>query len=254
MSIGTTFRIVCALTFGFCASLAGAPALAEETGAAKKAGEEHVHGLPPEVVTSHTITVAGERIAFLARAGAVRLHDAQSGAPRADVAYVSYERAEANPLERPVVADPSRDHLSLGQAFDYPDRPPAAGPHDPSPLPDTPHVYERPVSETRAVHNLEHAFVVIWYRQTGEGGLSAEAVSALEGVARDEGRVIMAPYPDLPAGRALALLAWNTRWTCPPTIDADQAVTMARAFIQAFRGTTNAPEAPRGLVGKLLGP
>lgn len=102
MSLETTVRIVGALAFGFFACLASAPTLAEDAGAAKKAGEEHSRGLPPEVVTSHTITVAGEKIAFLARAGAVRLYDAQSGAPRADVAYVSYERADADPLERPV--------------------------------------------------------------------------------------------------------------------------------------------------------
>ena len=45
---------------------------------------------------------AGEKLAFTARAGAVRLSDAQSGAPRADVAFVSYERVDGDPLTRPV--------------------------------------------------------------------------------------------------------------------------------------------------------
>ena len=61
----------------------------------------------------------------------------------------------------------------------------------------------------------------------------------------------MAPYPDLPEGRDLALLAWNTRWTCPATTTADQAVAVAEGFIDAFPGTTVAPEAPRGLLGAL---
>jgi hypothetical protein len=39
---------------------------------------------------------------------------------------------------------------------------------------------------------------------------------------------------------------------CPPTITADQAVTMATSFIDAFRGTSVAPEAPHGLLGPLF--
>jgi hypothetical protein len=156
-------------------------------------------------------------------------------------------------LERPVVANPSRDHVEPGEAFAYPDRPAAAGPHDPTPLPADPHVYPEPVPETRAVHNLEHAYVLIWYRPTADGGLAPETVDALEAVAREQDLVIMAPYPDLPEGRALALLAWNTRWMCPSGISAAQAVEMAEGFIDAYRGTTNAPEPPRGLLGRALG-
>jgi hypothetical protein len=155
-------------------------------------------------------------------------------------------------LERPVLADPSRDHLEPGEAHAYEDPPPAAGPHDPSPLPDDPHVYASPIPETRAVHNLEHAFVLIWYRPAADGGLSDETVSALETLARAEDRVIMAPYPGLPDGDGLALVAWNTRWRCPASIDADTAVALANAFVDAYRGTTNAPEAPRGLLGPFL--
>lgn len=160
--------------------------------------------------------------------------------------------AGCDDLERPVLANPSRSHLGPGDAFEYTDRPPAAGPHDPTPLPADPHVYDEPVSETRAVHNLEHSYVLVWYRATADGGLSAETVGALEGVAREQDRVIMAPYPDLPEGRALALVAWNTRWMCPAGVSADQAVAIAEGFIDAYRGTTNAPEAPRGLLGRLL--
>lgn len=44
----------------------------------------------------------GEKVAFTARAGTVHLRDAQNDAPQADVAYVSYERAGAESLMRPV--------------------------------------------------------------------------------------------------------------------------------------------------------
>jgi hypothetical protein len=162
------------------------------------------------------------------------------------------EAAGCDALEQPVEPDPSRTHLGPGEAFDAPDPPAAAGPHDPSPLPPDPHVYEEPVSETRAVHNLEHAYVLVYYRPTDDGGLSPDAIEALEGLARAGDRVIMAPYPNLPEGRGLALLAWNTRWMCPSTVTPDQAATIAGGFVDAFRGTTVAPEAPRGLLGPLF--
>ena len=155
-------------------------------------------------------------------------------------------------LEQPVVPNPSRVHLAPGESFDYPDRPAAAGPHDASPLPPDPHVYRIPVPETRAVHNLEHAYVIIYYRPADESGLAQETIDRLTAIARDESRVIMAPYPALPDDRAFALLAWNTRWMCPATISADQAVTMTMSFVDAFRGTSVAPEAPRGLLGPLF--
>ena len=162
------------------------------------------------------------------------------------------EAAGCDALEQPVEPDPSRTHLAPGEAFDYADPPAAAGPHDPSPLPPDPHVYEEPVSETRAVHNLEHAYVLVYYRPTEGGGPSAEAIEALETFARHEDHMIMAPYPDLSEGRGLALLAWNTRWMCPSSVTADQAVAIAAGFAGAFRGTTIAPEAPRGLLGPLF--
>jgi hypothetical protein len=155
-------------------------------------------------------------------------------------------------LERPVEADPGRSHLGSGETFAYPDPPPAEGPHDPNPLPAEPHVYREPVSVTRAVHNLEHAYVLIWYRPIGDDGLPAATIEALEELADAQDRVIMAPYPDLPPGRALALVAWNTRWTCPPELSPELATRMADAFVDAYRGTTNAPEAPRGLLGRLF--
>lgn len=160
--------------------------------------------------------------------------------------------AGCDELEQPVEPEPSRTHIAPGEPFDYPDRPAVAGPHDTSPLPPDPHVYGSPVSETRAVHNLEHAYVLIYFRPAAEGGIPDGTIGALETLARDESRVIMAPYASLPEDRALALLAWNTRLLCPSSVTEDQAVTIARSFIDAYRGTTIAPEAPRGLLGPLF--
>jgi carboxypeptidase C (cathepsin A) len=59
--------------------------------------------LPPESVTSHTLDIPGQSLAFTARAGAVRLVDANSGAPQADIAYVAFERADVgDAAARPV--------------------------------------------------------------------------------------------------------------------------------------------------------
>ncbi len=71
----------------------------------RKNPDEHApaRGLPAEAVTSHVVTIDGEKISFTARAGAVRLRDAQTEAPQADVAYVSYERTGADPQTRPVM-------------------------------------------------------------------------------------------------------------------------------------------------------
>ncbi len=81
------------------------PALGDEPAPVRKGAEEPsaTRGLPTEVATSHAIAIEGEKIAFTARAGAIRLRDAQTDAPQADVAYVSYERAAADPLTRPVM-------------------------------------------------------------------------------------------------------------------------------------------------------
>ena len=81
------------------------PCRADDAAAGKKSADERSapsRGLPAEVVTNHTITLGGEKVAFTARAGAVHLRDAQSDAPQADVAYVSYERAGAELLNRPI--------------------------------------------------------------------------------------------------------------------------------------------------------
>lgn len=162
-------------------------------------------------------------------------------------ALTAADAAGCADLEQPVEPDPSRTHLGSGETFDYPDLPAAAGPHDPQPLPPDPHVYAGPVAETRAVHNLEHAYVLVYH-----DGLATESADALQSFAREQDRVIMAPYPGLPEGTGLALVAWNTRWMCPETVSPGQAVAIAEGFVDAFRGTTVAPEAPRGLLGPIL--
>lgn len=94
-----------ALAFALVAAMTAQPSVALET-PTKKGGDEPAGAaaaLPPEVATKHVITLSGETLTFTARAGAVRLSDAQTGAPKADVAVTSYERADMDPVTRPVI-------------------------------------------------------------------------------------------------------------------------------------------------------
>ncbi len=74
---------------------------------------------------------------------------------------------------------------------DYPTSPPAGGPHDPAWLDCG--VYDEPVRDENAVHDLEHGTVWISYRPD----LDADDVSSLARALPDNG--ILAPYDDLSA-------------------------------------------------------
>jgi hypothetical protein len=207
---------------------------------------------PPPRRTSPWIRVAA--IAAVIALGWLLFYRADSPGAISAEARSAARAAGCADLVQQVIANPSRTHLAPGESYDYPDPPAAAGPHDPSPLPPDPHVYPDPVPETRAVHNLEHAYVVVYYLPTAQGGPSADVIHRLAALANDEKRVILAPYPTLTPARGLALLAWNTRWFCPASVTAEQAVAIATGFIDAYRGTSIAPEAPRGLLGPWLQP
>jgi Protein of unknown function (DUF3105) len=74
---------------------------------------------------------------------------------------------------------------------DYPTSPPAGGAHDPAWLDCG--VYDEPVRDENAVHDLEHGTVWISYRP----GLDEADVGTLARALPDNG--ILAPYDDLPA-------------------------------------------------------
>ena len=103
-------------------------------------------------------------------------------------------------------------------------------------------MYTVPVDETQAVHFLEHAGVILYYRADGAGALPAATVKRLAGVAEAQRNTLLAPYPQLPAGTSLAMTAWNKLQTCPAAVTAEQAVTIANGFVDAFVCTSNAPE------------
>lgn len=144
------------------------------------------------------------------------------------------------------VPNEGRDHLATGEPPpDYASTPATSGKHSGSTLPSDPKVYDQPFDETlesQAVHNLEHAYVLIYYRQDGDAALPSNVVDALADLANGENKVLMAPYPSLPDGQSLAFAAWTHLQTCPDVTDADGAVAVAKGFITEFRGGGDAPE------------
>lgn len=152
--------------------------------------------------------------------------------------------ADCSGVETPV-SDPVGGHLDPGQTTTYDQHPATSGIHAQTPLPTDPAVYTVPVDETQAVHFLEHAGVILYYRADGPDALPDATVQQLASVAETQRNTLLAPYPRLPDGAALAMTTWNKLQTCPGTVTADQAVTIANGFIEAFVCTSNAPE-PRG--------
>jgi hypothetical protein len=160
----------------------------------------------------------------------------------ADEVVQTATSAGCSELRTPAADAPGGQHLSPGQDANYPELPATSGFHDPAPLPDDPRVSTEPVREEQAVHTLEHGSVIVYYRLPGDGGVSQHVVDALVPVANDNPATYLIPHAELPDGTGLALTAWNKLMTCPGTVTAQQAVTLAQGFVDSYACTRNAPE------------
>jgi hypothetical protein len=128
-------------------------------------------------------------------------------------------RGEVNLDEYPypvqMFEDQGQQHIGVGQTFDgYNSNPPTSGPH--SPLFETWGVHDVVVPKEVAVHNMEHAGVIVWYNCNGgpeplSGDECAELrneLSAVVQVLMAEGKkVLMTPFPEMPD--RIALTAWQ---------------------------------------------
>jgi hypothetical protein len=121
-------------------------------------------------------------------------------------------------------------------------KPANVGNHNASPLPPEPDVYEQPIPEPQAVHNLEHGYVILYYQAEGENALPDDVREELADLADAEEKVLLAPYDGLRQDTSLALTAWRKLQTCPPPDNPDDAVATARGFIEQFRSGGLAPE------------
>jgi hypothetical protein len=120
---------------------------------------------------------------------------------------------------RKLAGTTSRTHLtdaqiSSGVTVTYSTSPPSGGTHYPVPLPkgvygplstnsrDNPNLYQ-------AVHSLEHGYVDIWYGN----GLSTDQINSLRSFA-DQDKVLVISYPNLPAGKSVAMTTWGRMQSC----------------------------------------
>jgi Protein of unknown function (DUF3105) len=159
-------------------------------------------------------------------------------------AVAAAEAAGCTVPERPSGDAPAGQHVAEGTPISYSQKPATSGQHyGAQVLPSSPDSYDQPIdSEPAAVHFLEHSGVMLYYRADGDAAVTPEVVDALQGVASARGMTVAAPYAGLPEGTSVALAAWNQLQTCPGTITADQASTVADGFAEAFACSSNAPE------------
>jgi hypothetical protein len=189
------------------------------------------------IVTVTVVVAAGLLIfTFIFRAASPK--------PFSAAASDAADAAGCSDLQTPVASAPGGEHLEPGQSHTYDSEPATSGVHAPSPLPDDPHVYTEMPAETALVHNLEHAFVNIYYRPDGDGVLPQETIDVLTVFANAHARTILSPHTSLPDGVSLAYTAWNKLMTCPSTISAAQARTVAQGWWDSFACSSNAPEPP----------
>jgi len=95
------------------------------------------------------------------------------------------------------------------------------------------------------VHNLEHGYVVMYYRKSGKEKLPAPVIAALERYANGQKKVLLAPLDSLEEGTSYALTAWTHLQECPGAVTSNQVVAIAKGFVQRFRGSSSVPE-PNG--------
>ena len=94
--------------------------------------------------------------------------------------------------------------------------PPTSGRHNPTPLPAGQKKFysrqDNPPPE-RAVHDLEHAYVVVWYDKTVTDADIALLQKAADGA---EGKFLVVPWDrgDFPDGKHIVITAWGERQQC----------------------------------------
>ncbi|CAI7978419.1 MULTISPECIES: DUF3105 domain-containing protein [unclassified Parafrankia] len=121
-------------------------------------------------------------------------------------------------------------HVGATDTVEYKDSPPSSGNHESDPLPDAIRFYnpDSGIRAERAVHNLEHGFVVGWY----DAKLPADQVEKLRTVAADAGnRFIAMPWTrnDFAGDQHFVLTGWDRTQRCG-TVSAD----VVKEFVQKW--------------------
>ncbi len=162
---------------------------------------------------------------------------------KAAVGYVTTPTTAAKAADCSGVRNDSMTGAAAHTAdrVNYDTAPPSSGRHNPDPLPDSIHFYaqsEHPSIE-RAVHLLEHGFVIGWY----DAKLPADQVAKLKAASATAGdRFVAVPWDrqDFAANRHFALTAWGRTQRC-----ATVSPTVLSQFVDKYTNVT-APEAGGG--------
>lgn len=162
---------------------------------------------------------------------------------KAAVGYVTTPTTAAKAADCSGVRNDSMTGAAAHTAdrVNYDTAPPSSGRHNPDPLPDSIHFYaqsEHPSIE-RAVHLLEHGFVIGWY----DAKLPADQVAKLKTASAAAGdRFVAVPWDrqDFAANRHFALTAWGRTQRC-----ATVSSTVISQFVDKYTNVT-APEAGSG--------
>lgn len=123
---------------------------------------------------------------------------------------------------------------------DYPETPPAGGPHNPAWL--NCGIYEEPVASESAVHSLEHGALWVTY----DPALSDAELDALRAELPST-YVILSPFEGLPS--AVVLSGWNSQLQVDDTDDPRIA-----AFIEEYWQSETVPEPGAPCTGAVDGP
>jgi hypothetical protein len=223
------------------------PARAERKEEARKEREARIRRARRRVLLRRLSRVGIVVVLATLIAGFIYWRGEESRRQRAEAAEAA-ERLGCSQVED--LPEEGRQHLAAGeQPPDYATTPGTSGKHNGQPLPADPRVYDQPFDanlEARAVHNLEHGSVLLYYRPQDDAGVPKSVVDALADLANAEDQVILAPYPDLPDEQSLAFAAWTHLRSCPTVTadDADDVIAVARGFIDEYRDHSDAPEAP----------
>lgn len=134
--------------------------------------------------------------------------------------------------------DPAGSRAHKTPAVKYDASPPSSGDHNADPLPEQPQFFGRdvkaPLLTERAVHNLEHGFVVGWY----DSALPQLQVDKLKAASATATRFLAVPWTrgTFSGGRHFVLTSWQRSQRCE-TVSPDVIAQYTDKFV-------NSPLAP----------
>jgi cytoskeletal protein RodZ len=197
------------------------------------------------VLTIVISTIVGIALVGSAVYFGIKDKDKTSNTPLKSVALAKDAAGCLDPKEEKVPDEATQDAVKhTTETVQYATIPPTSGRHDPSPLPvGAKKLYTRtdnPRPE-RAVHNLEHAYVVVWYDKK----VTEEQLDRLKEAAdAAEGKFLIVPWDraDFPDDKHIVLTAWGEKQEC-----SDVSGAVMQEFMDKFGGFAGkAPEKAAG--------